>query len=182
MTAENIYQTPEADLATQQPDETYQPRVFATSGRIGRLRYLAYGMAYMMIAYVLMVIGIALGFLSSDPDVNIMVSFVVFGLFGLAALITTFVLMKRRLNDLGKTGWLSLLSLVPFVNIALGLYVLFAPGEQSTNQYGPRPGANSKGLVIGAVLSLAVFFIGGILAAVSIPAYEDYQQRAQQMQ
>lgn len=46
-------------------------------------------------------------------------------------------LTVRRLHDKGQTGWLALLTLVPIVNLALFIYLLF-PASESANQYGVR--------------------------------------------
>lgn len=43
----------------------------------------------------------------------------------------------RRLHDLGHTGWLNLVFLVPLVNLGMTLYILFTPGQRQDNIYGP---------------------------------------------
>ncbi|HEV2403598.1 MAG TPA: DUF805 domain-containing protein [Candidatus Saccharimonadales bacterium] len=42
----------------------------------------------------------------------------------------------RRLHDVNQSGLLTLLVFVPFVNLLLFLYLLFAPGTQGANKYG----------------------------------------------
>ena len=40
---ENVYSAPRADLSiAPEDDDTYQPKIWALSGRLGRIRYLAY--------------------------------------------------------------------------------------------------------------------------------------------
>ena len=45
----------------------------------------------------------------------------------------------RRCHDVGWSGWVQLVTAIPFVNIALALYLLLKPGDKGTNQYGPPP-------------------------------------------
>lgn len=45
----------------------------------------------------------------------------------------------KRLHDLGKSGWMALLSLIPIVNFIIGIYMAFFKGEECDNQYGPDP-------------------------------------------
>ena len=45
----------------------------------------------------------------------------------------------KRLHDLGKSGWLALLFLIPVVNLIFGIYVAFFKGEEFDNKYGPNP-------------------------------------------
>ena len=47
----------------------------------------------------------------------------------------------RRCHDLGHSGWLVLLSFLPYVNFVFGLYLVFASGEPGPNRFGPPPGA-----------------------------------------
>ena len=64
--------------------------------------------------------------------------FAVFGLLMLAMLIPSICMYVRRLHDVGMSGWLYLLGLVPFGNIFL-LVVSLMQSQQQTNQYGPIP-------------------------------------------
>lgn len=43
----------------------------------------------------------------------------------------------RRMHDVGRSGWWSLVAFVPLVNILFGLYALFAPGQDQENEFGP---------------------------------------------
>jgi Protein of unknown function (DUF805) len=82
----------------------------------------------------------------------------------------------RRLNDTNHSGWLILISLIPLANAILTLYLIFAPGTDGPNDYGLPPPRNTAGVVI---LSCFVPLIAviGILAAIALPAYQDYAAR-----
>lgn len=83
---------------------------------------------------------------------------------------------------MGWSGWLWLALLVPFVNVVLSLLLLFMPGEQSANRFGPPPPPNSTGVKVLAFSWLLFPVFGGILAAIAIPAYQSYIERAQAAQ
>ena len=85
--------------------------------------------------------------------------------------------VARRLNDMGKSGWMGLLMLIPLVNIIFAFWLLLGRGDEGANEYGPAPAPNSTGVIVLACL-LPVIMIIGILAAVSLPAYQDYTARA----
>ncbi len=59
----------------------------------------------------------------------------------------------------------------------LGLVWVFKSGSRGTNNYGAPPPPNTTGVKILGFLLPAVFIIG-MLAAIAIPAYVDYQKRA----
>jgi uncharacterized membrane protein YhaH (DUF805 family) len=174
---ENIYSAPKADLSevSSFSYDTYEPMFLETSGRLGRIRYLGYGIRNYLLFVLVVVIGAAIGRGSN------FVSGVIFAIGGLFFFAMNFVLMVRRLNDLNHTGWLSLLSLIPFVNFFFGLYVLFAPGTEGSNNYG-RPATPSKSGAVIVVLALVSIFVIGVLAAVALPAYQDYTKRAKAAQ
>ena len=45
----------------------------------------------------------------------------------------------RRFHDLGQSGWMVLLQLVPIVSLAIGLILLVGRGTRGPNQYGDDP-------------------------------------------
>ncbi len=61
------------------------------------------------------------------------------GLFSLAAIIPSLAVGSRRLHDIGKSGWLQLLGLIPIVGWIILIYWAAQPGDVSANQYGAPP-------------------------------------------
>ena len=161
----NPYETPKAAVA----DTTlhYQPvQLFSVSGRIGRARYIAYGIGmWLVIGLVSSVLAPMLGSAGQVVSLLALVALMVIG----------FMLTIQRCHDFNATGWLSLLVLVPLVS----LIFWFIPGTDGPNRFGAPTPPNSVLVLIGAWL-IPVVFIGGVLAAVAIPAYQDYVKRAQQ--
>ena len=177
----------------QQPADDI--RFFDASSRIGRLRYFAYGMGvFLLILPVLILAGVLAAFKM----------FILAGLLGAIAYIFMIamgiVFGIRRLHDLGQPGWWMLITGVSLVfsilNLAgaltgaiptlvtLGalvfyLVLLFTPGNQGDNRFGPPPPPNSGWVIAGAWSFLIVPFFVGILAAIAIPAYQDFIARSQ---
>jgi uncharacterized membrane protein YhaH (DUF805 family) len=167
MATVNPYQAPAAAVADA-GDQTQPVKLFSVSGRIGRARYLAYGFGlYFVFGFTGGVLAGALG----QAGVAVMVAA------WLALVVLGFMLTIQRCHDFNVGGWLSLLMLVPLVN----LIFLFIPGTDGVNRFGAPTPPNSVGVLIAASL-IPVAFIGGILAAIAIPAYQDYQKRAGQVQ
>jgi len=177
MTTENPYQAPGSDVTQAQSNRPYQPKIFTAEGRIGRLRYLAYGViSYLCIIPVAMIVGVLAALTSGGSGEIGIFGGLLLGIVYIALVVFMFVLAKRRFNDLNQSGWLSLLLLVPLVNLFVSLWLIFGPGTKESNNYGPRPVKNPIGIVILAVV-MPVLMIG-ILAAVALPAYQDYVERA----
>lgn len=177
----NPYNAPGADLSQHQSGAgTYDPEVFAVNGRIGRLRYLAYsvllGLLSMVVVFIVAAIGGVIAALTKSQTLMMVMIFLAY----IPVLAVTFILAKRRLNDMDYSGWLSLLTLIPFVGILVYLWLIFGSGDAEANKYGPPPSANS-GLVIAGACIMPLFLVAiiGILAAVAIPAYQQYTLKAQ---
>ncbi|MDR3481589.1 MAG: DUF805 domain-containing protein [Burkholderiaceae bacterium] len=178
----NPYSAPGAELS--EPglnDETYDPQVFALKGRIGRLRYIGYSWGLMFLC--MMVCGTIFAVLmptlmrgdGGKPGSGIVLATAL--LVYSPVIAVSLIMAIRRLNDLDNSGWLSLLTLVPLINFFFGLYLLFAPGTTGRNKYGPMPSKNPSWIWI--VLIIPVFIaIIGILAAIAIPSYRQYVNKA----
>ncbi|MFZ2268803.1 MAG: DUF805 domain-containing protein [Azonexus sp.] len=68
--------------------------------------------------------------------------------------------LALRLHDTGRTGWLSLVALVPFLGFVMMLVLLFIWGDDQENEHG-LPAADSGG--IRAIASLvAVLLVSGL--------------------
>jgi uncharacterized membrane protein YhaH (DUF805 family) len=173
----NPYAAPDAVLSDVAEDETYEPQIFSVNGRIGRLRYLAYSWLMMMV--VVMCLGILTAILiPMVAGKNKGTGMMVMGLMYIPIIAVSLIMAKRRFNDLDKSGWYSILILIPFVNFFVGLYLIFGPGTKGTNSYGPQPAKNSMWMAL-IVLVIPVI---GILAAIAIPQYQNYVMRAKAAQ
>ncbi len=170
----NPYASPTAAVADL--DQPYgEARIFSFTGRLGRVRFIAYSAAVWLVIGLAQALFLATGLVTPGTDSVFTV------VPGLLVLIGGFVLIVRRCHDCDDAGWWSLLILVPFVNIIFGLFLLFMTGTRGDNRYGPQTPPNGAG-VIALAWILPVFFVIGILAAISIPAYQKYVQRAQAQQ
>ena len=64
----------------------------------------------------------------------------------------------------------------------MALLMIFKPGTQGPNQHGAQTPPNGTGVMIAGLALPILGFIGGILAAISIPAYQQYAERAKATQ
>ena len=184
------YQAPGANVAVAS-DESYQPKFLSLSGRIGRMRYFGYAsgltfLFYLAIAIVGIVAAVLIPSLASAGAGGVETAPVMLiGLLAIVGFIAVLVMswgyMVRRLNDFNASGWLSLLMLVPLVNLILGLVLIFKKGSQGENDYGAAPVANSG--AVKALFAVLVFLMIGyftVLLPMSLVQYGDYMQRAEQ--
>ncbi len=165
------YAPPQAQVGEQLP-EYADLKVLSAKGRIGRVRYLGWSMA-LMLAF-LPLGGVILGsFTLSDTLAGLLTMVAC-----VAMVVVGVCIGVQRLHDIGWSGWLWLLNFVPVVGSVFALLMLFMPGSAGPNRYGPPPPPNSRSVIVLAWLVILVPIIG-IVAAVSIPAYQDYLMRAQ---
>ena len=168
--ANTPYATPRSAVGETLP-EFAELEVFSIEGRIGRLRYLAWSL-------VLMLAGLALlGVASMGLAISEIVGGLLLAMVVLAMVVVSVQIAAQRLHDIGWSAWLWLLNLVPVVGGVFALLLLVVPGGAGANRFGPPPPPNSRAVKLLAWLWLLVPVLG-ILAAISIPAYQDYLTRA----
>src|SRR5690606_30000254 len=109
MTTANPYAAPGAIDMGSSDLPSYQPTVFSFSGRIGRIRYLAYSAAWNLVMMLIAAGGGAIAVMGGAFAV-LGIGIAVVAYIGLIA--AGFAMAVRRLNDLNQSGWLSLLMLV----------------------------------------------------------------------
>ncbi|WP_294034099.1 DUF805 domain-containing protein [uncultured Moraxella sp.] len=151
-------------------------------GRIGRIRYLAYSMILNILLSLLFAVPMGVLFAMIDavnPDAMFGILLMFWLPMMLIGLYTTFAPTIRRLHDLGKTGWMSLLLLVPLVNLILLLYLLFAKGEPLPNQYGNPAKPAGMVLKVFVVVMLVLQLIWAIAFFVFFDALTQSAQMGQ---
>ena len=191
---EQLYQAPTSSLSQEHLAQTAPNNKtwYHFSGRIGRLRYLSYQLFIGLLFYLIIIVFLfLLGWSPTNIQSNnastsptIILAFVVIiPAYIVSIIYGTIIYPKRRLNDLGQSGWLALIILIPLVNFIYLLYLMFARGNEGVNQYGAPPRENSVIHYIGGLIGPIFFliFVLGIVAAIAIPAYQDYLQRSHEI-
>jgi len=159
------YAPPRAPVVTA-PLPVHELKVFSFQGRLGRLRYVGWMTAAMLLILPAgMVLSMLLSLGSADRTAflyGMPVILVVPILYTLASI----QMGARRLHDIGLSGWWLLLQLLPVVNMLLYAGLILYPGNKGANGYGAPPPANSTAVKILAVLGVLViagFFTAGVL-------------------
>ena len=150
------YAPPRAAVGDDLPEYS-SLNVFTINGRIGRLRYLA----WMLVLSVAMLVASGIiatasfAVATASPTLGIILgSLLGFALFVVLTVVSVQIGVQR-LHDLGWSGWLYLLNLVPLVNSIFPLLLLVLPGNPGANQYGAPPPRNPTAVKVLASLWLA---------------------------
>ncbi|WP_277589709.1 DUF805 domain-containing protein [Pseudomonas chlororaphis] len=154
------YTPPQATVGDPLP-EFGELKFYTVDGRIGRLRYLAWTLVLILLTTL------AGGFLTAALVGNsLQVTGMIFlGVVALAFAYLNITISVQRLHDLGWSGWLWLLNLLPFVYAVFPLLLAILPGHTGANRYGAPPPPNSgvvKGLAALWIIVLLLSFIGGL--------------------
>jgi uncharacterized membrane protein YhaH (DUF805 family) len=173
--AMNPYAAPKAAVADVYDEESgVQPvKLFSAKGRIGRLRYLAYGfvgyLAMVVVAFLVGMVAAAIG----QADLA--------GVLGVVMTVPYFIFIAlltiQRSHDMGWTGWTAILAFIPLV----GLVWIFNSGTEGSNRFGAPSPPNTTLVKIGALM-FPIIVVVGIIAAIALPAYQGYLQKAKAAQ
>ena len=150
-------------------------KVLSASGRIGRLRYISYSLGIAILAMLVMRLILVAVATSIPADVVKPIILGIVGLTYLGVIVVNVLLTIQRCHDFNVTGWLSLILLIPFAPLLFWVI----PGTRGANDYGAQPPPNGWAAVI--AVGLIFLLVIGILAAIAIPAYQDYVARAHAM-
>ena len=101
------------------------------AGRLNRRTYLVGGFLIGIVYYVVLYI---VGLLGHNALTSLLTLVIV-----LLVMVIGFSMSAKRWHDLGQSGWLSLLLLIPLINFFVWLYLVLAPGKSGSNAYGSQP-------------------------------------------
>ena len=104
------------------------------SGRARRQEYWMFALFNMIFTIVAMildnVLGIAMEGVGYGP---------IYILYVLAVFIPGLAVAVRRLHDVGKSGWMFLIALIPLVGAIWLLVLLFTDSQKESNKWGQNP-------------------------------------------
>jgi uncharacterized membrane protein YhaH (DUF805 family) len=104
------------------------------SGRARRKEYWMFVLFNLIFAIVAMILDNILGL-----TVGILPYGVFYVLYTLAVLIPGLAVAVRRLHDVGKSGWMILIALIPLIGAIWLLVLMVTDSNPGKNQYGSNP-------------------------------------------
>jgi uncharacterized membrane protein YhaH (DUF805 family) len=173
------YSPPQARVGESLPEFAVL-KPFSVEGRIGRLRFLAWTMVLSLVT--LPIVGvfalIGLGLVSGNSTNGLIIGGIFAFFLFMAFLVVSVLFSIQRLHDIGWSGWLWLLNLVPFVGSFFPLVIMVMPGNVGANRYGPPPPPNSTAVKVLCALwivFIGLFSIGAMVGGISAiqQGYED---------
>lgn len=177
MTPSSPYQPPRSAITPPAPARYGAIHPFSARGRLGRVRYIGYSVGLGLLINLLMAaLGGVSAVLSEGGGTDLLVGGG-FLMLAVLAVVLAVLLTIQRLHDFDASGWWAALNLVPLANLALYLVLLIMPGTQGANRFGDPPPPNSTGVIVLALV-VPIIAVIGLVAAIAIPAYQDYTERA----
>lgn len=98
-------------------------------GRARRKEYWMFTLFNLIFAILALVVGGLIG----ESGV------ILYFLYVLGTLIPNLAVAVRRLHDVGKSGWMYLVALIPLVGFIWLLVLLVTDSQPGSNEYGPNP-------------------------------------------
>ncbi|WP_010486156.1 DUF805 domain-containing protein [Pseudomonas sp. S9] len=163
--AHTPYAPPKAPVGERLP-EFGELKPFTTDGRIGRLRFLAWTFVLMLLCAPIFGIAAAGSAISATVGAILMI------IVSIALVIVGVMINVQRLHDIGWSGWLLFITILPIVGSIFSLLMLFMPGTQGPNRYGPPPPPNSTSVKVLSgfvIVCSALALLGAIIALLTIP-------------
>lgn len=167
------------------PQQYVDDKPLSSSGRFGRLSYLAWVFLSALLFILISSIGSAIFFRLFNQQQSQSLTFIAIILLAIVYVVFIYfyiVFTIRRLHDRNHSGWLCLLMFVPGVNFFFGLYILLAKGNSNSNSFGPVRKTQNWEKILGWINIILFPFMIVIAAAVILPAYQDYVMQAKQAQ
>ena len=117
-----------------EPDTDLQSMFLRYDNRLNRKRYILRSLALWAAVTIL---STAVGLIATFLKIRAITMLV--SVISIAAIIPGFMLVIRRLHDLDRPTWWCIGCIIPLVNMALAVYLLFFKGTDGPNQFGPDP-------------------------------------------
>ena len=104
------------------------------SGRARRKEYWMFALFNFIFLIVALILDNILGTTAGELPYGVF-----YFLYALVVLIPGLAVAVRRLHDVGKSGWMILIALIPIIGAIWLLVLMVTDGNPGENQYGPNP-------------------------------------------
>ena len=107
--------------------------------RRNRKSFLLFKTCLMLVSVCVTVMVMLLVFPTSDAAGFSAITLALLVLPGVPLMISNLAVSSQRFRDIGISGWWVLLLFVPYINLVMGLFLLFVPGTKGANRFGEDP-------------------------------------------
>jgi len=161
MSRQSDYMKMKLAESTLHPNRYSEVDLMSTQGRIGGKLYFLYSSII-----PLLILGMFVGIAAIMPQFSKLATVSVYALLAFASIAGLYSMVRltiQRCNDFNGNTWLSILAIIPFVNIIFALI----PGNNGLNQFGevPQPGSALANIAIVflvcVLIALAAYFVLG---------------------
>ena len=104
------------------------------SGRARRKEYWMFALFNFIFLIVAMILDNVLGLTAGELPYGVF-----YFLYAFAVLIPGLAVAVRRLHDVGKSGWMILIALIPIIGAIWLLVLMVTDSQQGTNKWGQNP-------------------------------------------
>jgi uncharacterized membrane protein YhaH (DUF805 family) len=104
------------------------------SGRARRTEFWMFALFNFIFAMIASIIDTAIG-----SKLGILQFGIFYLIYSLAVLIPGLAVSVRRLHDIGKSGWMVLINLIPLIGLIWFIVLTVKDSQPGENQYGPNP-------------------------------------------
>lgn len=104
------------------------------NGRARRKEYWMFFLFNIIFSFAAAMLDNLLG--TANPELNYGVIYI---LYAIIMLIPSLAVGVRRLHDIGKSGWMMLVGIIPLIGAIWLLVLLVTDSNPGENQYGPNP-------------------------------------------
>ncbi len=155
------YAAPAATIEQDTNEEVGELNIWGIEGRIGRMRYVAWSMVFMLaIAPAMLISVLAL-------KASVLLGGLLITVAGVVAMIIGIQISIKRLHDIGWSGWLLFISLIPVAGSIFQLLIFVMPGSQGNNRYGAPAPANSTAVKVLFWIWVALLSSGFVIGLLS---------------
>lgn len=119
------------------------------NGRARRSEYWWFTLFYWVLLLIPLVPGTIFVVMGEDTFNDNLIAlggvfFIVAGIVWLALFLPNVCVMIRRFHDVGLTGWLVLLGVIPYIGGLITFIITLLPSQNYRNVHGPVPGGSSR--------------------------------------
>lgn len=123
-----------SEISVYEPDTDIKSMFMRHDNRLNRQRFILRSFGLFILGTAIMGTLLSFAELVQSTLIQLLTMMI-----SLVFMISSFMLIIRRLHDLNRPGWWCIGAMLPGINIVFAIYLVLFTGTNGPNQYGPDP-------------------------------------------